>query len=413
MSNSASNDASNDSNAIDYSSYTLTELEQAYKDIDKDLYPARAKTLASLIQQKLPQDETQAHINQDDIVSKARVIFHGSGTEFFAIWIVNLLLTIVTFGIYSAWATVRTNRYFYSNTEIAGHRLVYLALPMQILIGRLIAFALFALVFISSSFSPIVAVSISLIFTLFIPIIIVMGVRFRMRMMAYRNVRFNFTKRYGRAFVVFLLFPLLGLLSLYLAFPWVLKKMDEFLYENMTYGNKEFKPSLQTSEYYVASILTSIITFAGFMVFGIVAAIGAGTGMIDPENAGSALSLSIATVVGMLFYLFILVLAYSFYQAYIRNHVYNNMQIQDVAIFSSDLKVMDLVLLSITNYLMLVFTLGMAFPWVKVRTTRLLSNATEITILKGIDNVLAESGGQDSAVANEVIGAFDIDVSIG
>jgi len=115
----------------------------------------------------------------------------------------------------------------------------------------------------------------------------------------------------------------------------------------------------------------------------------------------------------MLFYLFILVLAYSFYQAYIRNHVYNNMQIQDVAIFSSDLKVMDLVLLSITNYLMLVFTLGMAFPWVKVRTTRLLSNATEITILKGIDNVLAESGGQDSAVANEVIGAFDIDVSIG
>lgn len=408
-----SDSASNDSKTIDYSSYTLTELEQAYKDIDKDLYPARAKTLASLIQQKLPQDETQAHINQDDIVSKARVIFHGSGTEFFAIWIVNLLLTIVTFGIYSAWATVRTNRYFYSNTEIAGHRLVYLALPMQILIGRLIAFALFALVFISSSFSPIVAVSISLIFTLFIPIIIVMGVRFRMRMMAYRNVRFNFTKRYGRAFVVFLLFPLLGLLSLYLAFPWVLKKMDEFLYENMTYGNKEFKPSLQTSEYYVASILTSIITFAGFMVFGIVAAIGAGTGMIDPENTGSALSLSIATVVGMLFYLFILVLAYSFYQAYIRNHVYNNMQIQDVAIFSSDLKVMDLVLLSITNYLMLVFTLGMAFPWVKVRTTRLLSNATEITILKGIDNVLAESGGQDSAVANEVIGAFDIDVSIG
>lgn len=404
---------SNDSNAIDYSSYTLSELQQAFKDIDEDLYPERAEALALLIQQKLPQDEVREQINQDDIVGKARVKFHGNGTEFFAIWIVNMLLTIVTFGIYSAWATVRTNRYFYSNTEIAGHRLAYLAMPMQILIGRLIAFALFAVVFIASSFSPIIAISVSLIFTLFIPIIIVMGIRFRMRMMAYRNVRFNFTKRYGRAFVVFLLFPLLGLLSLYLAFPWVLKKMDEFLYENMTYGNKEFKPSLQTSEYYVASILTSIITFGGFMVFGILAAIAAGTGMIDGGNAGSALSLSIASVVGVLAYLFILVLAYSFYQAYIRNHVYNNMQIQDVAIFSSDLKVMDLVYLSVTNYLMLIFTLGMAFPWVKVRTTRLLSNATEMTILKGIEDVVAESGGHDSAIADELIGAFDIDISIG
>ena len=408
-----SNSPSNDSNAIDYSSYTLAELQEAYSSIDKDLYPERAEALALLIEQKLPKDVVQEHIKHEDIVGKSRVKFHGNGTEFFAIWIVNMLLTIVTFGIYSAWATVRTNRYFYSNTEIAGHRLAYLAMPMQILIGRLIAFALFAIVFISSSFSPIVAISVSLIFMLFIPIIIVMGIRFRMRMMAYRNVRFNFTKRYGRAFVVFLLFPLLGLLSLYLAFPWVLKKIDEFLYENMTYGDKEFKPRLQTSEYYIASILTSLITFGGFIIFAIIVAIGASTGMINANEEGSAMGFSIATVLGILGYLFILVLAYSFYEAYIRNHVYNNMQIQDVAIFSSDLKVMDLVFLSVTNYLMLIFTLGMAFPWVKVRTTRLLSNATEITILKGIDNVVAESGSHDSAIANEVIGAFDIDVSIG
>ncbi len=33
--------------------------------------------------------------------------FHGSGGEYFRIWIVNLCLTIVTFGIYTAWAKVR------------------------------------------------------------------------------------------------------------------------------------------------------------------------------------------------------------------------------------------------------------------------------------------------------------------
>ena len=40
--------------------------------------------------------------------------FRGDGAEYFKIWIVNILLTIVTLGIYSAWAKVRNNRYFYS-----------------------------------------------------------------------------------------------------------------------------------------------------------------------------------------------------------------------------------------------------------------------------------------------------------
>lgn len=404
---------SNNSDAIDYSNYSRHELKQAYDSLDKDLYPTRAEMLYLLIQQKQAELEPLGQPNQEEIVGKARVKFHGSGTEYFAIWIVNLLLSIVTLGIYSAWATVRTNRYFYSNTEIAGHRLAYLATPIQILIGRLVAFALFAAVLIASSFSPIVAISISVVFTLFIPFIIVMGVRFRMRMMAYRNVRFNFEVRYGRAFVVFLLFPILGFLSLYLAFPWVLKKMDEFLYENMTYGDKAFKPSLETGEYYIAAIFSAIIMLAGFFIFGIIVGISAVAGAATDPDVGAAMGSVIAGVIGGLVYLFVVVIAYSFYQAYIRNHVYNNMQIQDVAIFSSDLKVMDLVFLSITNYLMLVFTLGIAFPWVKVRTTRLLSNATEITILKGIDDVVAESGTNDSAIADEVIGAFDIDISIG
>ena len=33
--------------------------------------------------------------------------FTGDGKEYFRIWVVNLLLTLATFGIYSAWAKVR------------------------------------------------------------------------------------------------------------------------------------------------------------------------------------------------------------------------------------------------------------------------------------------------------------------
>ena len=68
--------------------------------------------------------------------------FMGSGKEYFKIWIVNLILSILTLGIYSAWAKVRTNRYFYGNTQLAGSGFEYHAKPLAILKGRLIAVAI-------------------------------------------------------------------------------------------------------------------------------------------------------------------------------------------------------------------------------------------------------------------------------
>ena len=46
--------------------------------------------------------------------------FTGSGGEYFRIWIVNLLLSVLTLGIYSAWAKVRRLRYFYGHTSVDG-----------------------------------------------------------------------------------------------------------------------------------------------------------------------------------------------------------------------------------------------------------------------------------------------------
>ena len=63
--------------------------------------------------------------------------FTGDAHEFFRIWIVNLALTILTLGIYSAWAKVRKLRYFYAHTRIAGESFEYRGRPIAILLGRL------------------------------------------------------------------------------------------------------------------------------------------------------------------------------------------------------------------------------------------------------------------------------------
>src|SRR5882724_9281066 len=65
--------------------------------------------------------------------------FTGTGASYFGIWIVNLLLTIITLGIYSAWAKVRRLQYFYRHTEVAGSSFDFHGSPSRILIGRVIA----------------------------------------------------------------------------------------------------------------------------------------------------------------------------------------------------------------------------------------------------------------------------------
>src|ERR1043166_320431 len=88
-----------------------------------------------------------------------RFEFRGSGGEFFRFWIVNIALSLVTLGIYSAWAKVRTRRYFYGNTFVAGHSFDYHASPVRILIGRIIALVLFGGYQLGTRISPYLALA--------------------------------------------------------------------------------------------------------------------------------------------------------------------------------------------------------------------------------------------------------------
>ena len=48
------------------------------------------------------------------------LVFNGTGSGYFRVCIVNLLLIIITFGIFGAWALVRSKQYLYSHTELSG-----------------------------------------------------------------------------------------------------------------------------------------------------------------------------------------------------------------------------------------------------------------------------------------------------
>src|SRR5437867_9478741 len=131
------------------------------------------------------------------------VEFTASAGEYFRIWIVNIALTIVTLGIYSAWAKVRKRRYLYGHTRIAGEGFEYRAKALPILKGRLIALGVLAAIVVADTFVPALAANPLLRRVVFIvvlaiagPWILVRSLKFNAHNTAYRNIRFRFGAGY-------------------------------------------------------------------------------------------------------------------------------------------------------------------------------------------------------------------------
>ena len=74
-------------------------------------------------------------------------VFHGTGGFLMKIHIVNLLLTLVTFGVYSFWAKVKIRKYLYNETEIGGDRFDYHGTGKELMIGWLKVAVIFIVVF--------------------------------------------------------------------------------------------------------------------------------------------------------------------------------------------------------------------------------------------------------------------------
>ena len=129
--------------------------------------------------------------------------FYGTGSEYFRIWIVNLLLTIITLGIYSPWAKVRRLRYFYGNTELNDESFDFTANPKRILIGRLIAIGVYLIISVLGEFSPVIAAVGGLLIMALFPWLVRSTLRFRARNSQYKNVRFAFVGSLLAAYVLF------------------------------------------------------------------------------------------------------------------------------------------------------------------------------------------------------------------
>ncbi|NEW60273.1 DUF898 domain-containing protein [Sulfurovum sp. bin170] len=369
--------------------------------------------------------------------------FEGSGKEFFRIWIVNIALTILTLGIYSAWAKVRTNRYFYANTYLNGSNFEYNAEPKRILIGRLIVFGIYAIFIIFFEYLVMMEVAgvIALIAFLVMPWLIRQAVSFKLRNTSYRNVPFRYTGTTWKFYKFFifnaLLFiilagiasfvPFVNMIVIFLLVGYIYVKFKELLINNSHYGDGDFHFSGEVGDVYsiyfkITGWMILIGIAIGVVVAILIPAIFGGSGaeeiitlsQVGTESEGEA-EISMMDMLIPMLGIFAIYLPLIFFQKGLSDGYHSNFVRDNTTLDRANLKgIMSPVKLgwiSLTNILAIIFSLGLLYPWTKVRY---IKYKLEHTYFRCVDYEQFESHGyvQGSTIGEETVDFFDIDIGL-
>lgn len=390
--------------------------------------------------------------------------FEGSGFEYFKIWIVNILLTIVTLGLYYPWAKVRNRRYFAANSNLEARNFEYHATGKQLFISYLIAMAIFIVFVIIQNVSPVGSLVLALLFVLAVPWIIWRSIKFNMRMTSFSNVRFGFDGLLGGAYINYLLLPIACFLALYglpivlaialpmlgiqmsamlgivillgiiafiilafFLFAFLKKRNTSYAINGYRYGQGEFSTNVETKKFAMILLksvgLTILATIALIVIVAVIAGLtGIANELLqlkdslqDPEAIQMALAGSLGLLIGLVYLGFIFVSLFIVAYLYTRQrtYIFDNSNLDKKITFASTLKAIPFAWVMITNFIIIIFTLGLGVPWAKVRMARLILENTYVNTDHGFDEYLTQKQKQQSALGDQIGDAFDVDVGIG
>ena len=433
----------------DYSSCSLRELLDVSAHIDRERYPERAKRVDCEIALRRKREafadpaagwavagQGAAPGRNNDAKglpfamdkggdSELALAFKGSARDYFRIWIVNLCLSLMTLGIFSAWAKVRKKRFACSHTTLDGTPFQYLASPIPILKGRLIAGGGFLAYYISSHFFTSLVPWILGCGFILAPWVVARSAAFNARYTAFRNMTFTFKSGYFGAFKTLYVWGLVPIFMVVmfldwdlkpfvlagatlisaLFFPWWMCRLKRFIVQNSAFGGQNGTFLATGGQYFGIYFVSGLIMLAFALPLAIAVAVLTATSS-DPSDKLVMLSY-ISPLWGYTGYVF----AYSYVKARSGNLVYNNMNLGPIR-FQSTLRSMDLVKLYVTNAIGIVFSLGLLIPWAVIRTWKYRADHTRVWIGDDLTRFAGSAEGGVAAVGAEALDFFDVDISI-
>lgn len=338
------------------------------------------------------------------------ISFTGDAGEYFRIWIVNMLLTLVTLGFYTPWARVRKRRYFHAHTHLDGHRFDYLAKPINILWGYLIVLVVVGGYYAAGFFNPIFTLPFLAIYLFFGPWVIYKAMRFKAHNTSYRNVRFEFHGTVGEAYAIYLGMALLIPLTFGFIVPFWIMKQKEYFYGNLSFGGRKFDFTPEAGEYYVRYLIGALIAavvVGGYMFFVFAFAFsGIATGEGGEPGHVNILLFQLAYVPMMVGVLFVQI--YVFVSIF--NYNLSRLLVQQTA-FESKLGVGRFYFITLTNILATVLSLGMLAPWAAIRKARYMAESVNLLHPgQGFGAFVAGREEEKSGIGDAAADMFEFDI---
>lgn len=326
--------------------------------------------------------------------------FHGTAGAYFGIWIVNLLLTVATLGVWSAWAKVRAQRWFNANTEVDGHVFEYHATGWQIFKGRLLALAVVVLAALPGIVWPQANVVLTLVLVVAMPWAINSALRFRARVTSWRNVRFDFRGSYGRAFLLFVVMTLASLLTLGLLLPLATRMRVRYLVGGHSWGGAPMRSSPPLGRCYRAGAMALAVGLAGAAAAGGIVYLLAG--LVAGGTAAASGGRSVAPVAAIMAAMYGgLIVGALYYAGRVHQLMLDGLQVQGGHALQARISAGRYLWITVSGLLATVFSLGLLYPWARVRRYRYVATRLALSAAPGLDGFVSTHRDSPSAFGTE------------
>ncbi len=333
-----------------------------------------------------------------------RLRFTADGWEYFRIWIVNVALTLLTLGIYSAWAKVRARRYLYGNIWLGDAAFDYTANPVAILRGRILVAVVAVALWFANLFSIFYYYAALAVLAPLVPWVVVRARTFQLRNSRHRGIAFDFKGRFWDAAVWYPLMAVASFVTLGLAWPFRIFGRDRFLITESRFGNKPFRFIGEASPYYGVYVVVwvlSIILFIGscFVLISL-------TFNPDAETPPPA-----ANFVMPVFFVLVGLVSFVYIRTRLLSYRWSCTQLGD-SDFILQLSFGTMFWLYASNTALIIATFGLFAPFARIRVLRYVVD--QFLVMQPVGEVTFEAGDaqRPGATGAEAAGEFGLEIGI-
>lgn len=313
------------------------------------------------------------------VPSQQKFTHFGRGGELFAITLVNLLLKLVTVGIYHFWGKTKVRRYVWSHTHFTGEPFEYTGRGLELFIGYLVAMLLVAPIIAAFQFLPLYLQEYPILagvtmFALYILFVFLAGFaafssrRYMLSRTRWRGIRFGMIGSAVRHGFLTLGYGFLAVITLSLYMPFLRNHLTGHLLNNTWFGDRRFVYEGKGKDLFLRYIALWFMML-GIMIVFVLILVGVFflAGYAGRELNPGTTSLFVIPVIILMYLGF--GIAWIWYSAGEMRYFAEKTRLGDTRLKLA-VSTPKLIWLVASNLLLLIFSLGLAYALVVVRTAR-------------------------------------------